>query len=177
MAPSLSACLHRGGTSALWSPPLDSLHQAHVLIMLVCPELDSVFQARSQKGRVEGKNHLPKPTCHVSSDVVQDTVGCLGCKCTLLSIKQPEKYFSNWKMANHVHLPKTVRRKIHRTTRLVNLLATYLHPYITYRASHPQKAFHDSSLTWIGKYGFTKRKYCLTNLSLMKQLDVREQAK
>lgn len=89
--------------------------------MLWSPELDTVLQTRSHKSRVERENDLPQPACHISFDAVQDTVGCLDCKCTWLSIKQTEKFFGNWNMANHIHLPKTVRRKIHRTTRLVNL--------------------------------------------------------
>jgi len=51
--------------------------------MLGAPELDAVLQVGSHQSRVEGQNHLPQPAGHASLDVAQDTVGLLGCKCTL----------------------------------------------------------------------------------------------
>jgi len=46
-------------------------------------ELDAVLQVVSQKGRVRGQNHLPRPTGHNSVDATQDIVGFVGWKCTL----------------------------------------------------------------------------------------------
>ncbi|KAK4810711.1 hypothetical protein QYF61_007685 [Mycteria americana] len=65
------------------SPPLDSLQQVHVLLVLRAPELDAVLQVRSYQSRVEGQNHLPRPAGHASFDAAQDTVGLLGCERTL----------------------------------------------------------------------------------------------
>jgi len=39
----------------------------------------------SHKSGVEGQNRLPCPAGHASLDAAQDTVGFLGCKCTLLA--------------------------------------------------------------------------------------------
>ncbi|KAK4829762.1 hypothetical protein QYF61_006486 [Mycteria americana] len=66
-------------------PPLDSLQQVHVLLMLGAPELDTVLQVGWHKSRVEGENHHPRPAGHASFDAAQDTVDFLGCKRTLLS--------------------------------------------------------------------------------------------
>ena len=38
----------------LCGPPLDSLQQLHVLLVLAAPELDTVLQVRSSKSRLEG---------------------------------------------------------------------------------------------------------------------------
>ncbi|KAK4827563.1 hypothetical protein QYF61_019187 [Mycteria americana] len=67
----------------LHGPPLDLLQQLHVLLMLRPPELHAVLQMGSHKSGVEGQNHLPQPAGHASFDAAQDTVGFLGCKCTL----------------------------------------------------------------------------------------------
>ncbi|KAK4823457.1 hypothetical protein QYF61_002293 [Mycteria americana] len=67
----------------LRGPPLDSLQQVDVLLMLGAPELNAVLQAGSRKSRIEGQNHLPQPAGHASFDAAQDTVGFLGCKRTL----------------------------------------------------------------------------------------------
>ncbi|KAK4830572.1 hypothetical protein QYF61_011750 [Mycteria americana] len=64
-------------------PPLDSLQQVHVLLMLGAPELNAVLQVGSHESRVQGENHFPQPADHASFDAAQDTVGFLGCKCTL----------------------------------------------------------------------------------------------
>ncbi|KAK4815374.1 hypothetical protein QYF61_001362 [Mycteria americana] len=64
-------------------PPLDPLQQVHVLPVLRAPELDAVLQVRSHQTRVEGQNPLPRPAGHASFDAAQDTVGFLGCECTL----------------------------------------------------------------------------------------------
>ncbi|KAK4827794.1 hypothetical protein QYF61_021747 [Mycteria americana] len=66
------------------APPLDSLQQVHVLLMLGAPELNAVLQVGSHKSRVEGENPPPRPAGHASFDAAQDTVGSLGCKRTLL---------------------------------------------------------------------------------------------
>ncbi|KAK4813652.1 hypothetical protein QYF61_014951 [Mycteria americana] len=50
----LQASDHLGG------PPLDSLQQVQVLLMLGAPELDAVLQVGSPKSGVEGENHLPR---------------------------------------------------------------------------------------------------------------------
>ncbi|NXC65955.1 LBN protein, partial [Anhinga anhinga] len=46
--------------------------------------LDAALQVGSHQSRVEGQNHLPRPAGHASFDAAQDTLGFLGCKCTLL---------------------------------------------------------------------------------------------
>ncbi|KAK4810857.1 hypothetical protein QYF61_008829 [Mycteria americana] len=66
-------------------PPLDSLQQLHVLLVLRAPELDAVLQVRSHQSGVEWQNHLPRPAGHASFDAAQDTVGLLGCERTLLA--------------------------------------------------------------------------------------------
>ncbi|KAK4828770.1 hypothetical protein QYF61_000795 [Mycteria americana] len=64
----------------LCGPPLDSLQQVHVLLMLGAPEVNVVLQVGSHESGVEGENHLPRPAGHASFDAAQDTVGLLGCK-------------------------------------------------------------------------------------------------
>ncbi|KAK4822933.1 hypothetical protein QYF61_023433 [Mycteria americana] len=66
-------------------PPLDPLQQLHVLLVLRAPELDAVLQVGSHQSRAEGQNHLPRPAGHASFDAAQDTVGLLGCECTLMA--------------------------------------------------------------------------------------------
>ncbi|KAK4827196.1 hypothetical protein QYF61_015224 [Mycteria americana] len=66
-------------------PPLDPIQQVHVLPVLRAPELDTVLQVGSHQSRVEGWNHFPRPAGHASFDAAQDTVGLLGCECTLLA--------------------------------------------------------------------------------------------
>ncbi|KAK4828307.1 LOW QUALITY PROTEIN: hypothetical protein QYF61_025319 [Mycteria americana] len=68
----------------LCGPPLGSLQQVHVLLMLGAPQLNTVLQVGSHKSGVEGQNHLPQPTSHTSFDAAQDATGFVGCKCTLL---------------------------------------------------------------------------------------------
>ncbi|KAK4815415.1 hypothetical protein QYF61_001403 [Mycteria americana] len=80
--PQLSQPFFIGGvfypSDHLRGPPLDPLQQ------------DSSTAGRStpvgtyQEG-VEGQNHPPRPAGHASSDAAQDTVGFLGCECTLLA--------------------------------------------------------------------------------------------
>ncbi|KAK4814468.1 hypothetical protein QYF61_018986 [Mycteria americana] len=69
-------------------PPLHGLQQLHVLLVLRAPELDAVLQVRSHQSRVEGQNLLPRPAGHASFNAAQDTVGLLGCECTLLAHAQ-----------------------------------------------------------------------------------------
>ena len=66
-------------------PPLDSLQQVHVCLMLGALELDTVLQVGSYKSGVEGENHLPRPGGHTSFDAAQDVIGFLGCERTLLA--------------------------------------------------------------------------------------------
>ena len=61
--------------------PLDPLQHIHVL--LVMDESDAGLRVGSHWNGVEGQNHLPCPAGHAAFDVAQDTVGLLGCKCTL----------------------------------------------------------------------------------------------
>jgi len=85
-APTLSAFRHRRGAPALWSSlwaPLDPLQQVHVFPVLRAPELDTGLQVGSHQSRAEEQNHLPLPAGHAFLDAAQDTVGLLGCKCTL----------------------------------------------------------------------------------------------
>ncbi|KAK4810127.1 LOW QUALITY PROTEIN: hypothetical protein QYF61_009522, partial [Mycteria americana] len=85
------SCPRRRGAPALASfswPPLDPLQQLHALLVLRAPELDAVLQVRSHQSRVEWQNPLPRPAGHASFDAAQDTVGILGCKCTLLAYVQ-----------------------------------------------------------------------------------------
>ncbi|KAK4830181.1 hypothetical protein QYF61_008972 [Mycteria americana] len=64
-------------------PPLDPLQQVHVFPVLRTPELDAALQVGSHQSRAEGQNHLPRPAGHAAFDAAQDTVGFLGCECTL----------------------------------------------------------------------------------------------
>ncbi|KAK4814330.1 hypothetical protein QYF61_014844 [Mycteria americana] len=66
-------------------PPLDSLQQLHVLLVLRAPELDAALQVGSHQSGVEGQNPLPRPAGHASFDASQGTVGLLGCERTLLA--------------------------------------------------------------------------------------------
>ncbi|PKU41506.1 hypothetical protein llap_8184 [Limosa lapponica baueri] len=54
-----------------------------VLPVLRTPELDTVLQVRSQKSRVEGQNHLPRPADPTSFDATQDVIDFLCCQYTL----------------------------------------------------------------------------------------------
>lgn len=56
-----------------------------IVLVLGTPELDTVLHVGSHKSRIEGKNPLSQVAGHFSFDVAQDTVGFLGCRCTLLS--------------------------------------------------------------------------------------------
>jgi len=67
----------------LRGPTPDLLQHPNVLFVLGNSELDAVLQVVSQKGRVRGQNHLPRPTGHNSVDATQDIVGFVGWKCTL----------------------------------------------------------------------------------------------
>jgi len=44
----------------------------------------TILQVGFHRSRAEGQNHLPRPAGHPSFDAAQDTVGLLGCRCTLL---------------------------------------------------------------------------------------------
>ena len=46
------------------------------------------LQLRPHRCRVEGPDHPPRPAGHASFDAVQDTVGFLGCKGTMLAHAQ-----------------------------------------------------------------------------------------
>jgi len=72
----------------LCGPPLGSLQQLRVLLVLGAPELDVGLQVGSHQSRVEGQNSLPQPAGHASLDAVQDTVGLLGCERTLVACVQ-----------------------------------------------------------------------------------------
>ena len=67
----------------LHGPSVDLLQQSHVLLVLGAPGLIAVLQLGSHKSRIEGQNHLPWSASHISLDATLDTVGFLGCKCTL----------------------------------------------------------------------------------------------
>ena len=70
-------------------------------------------------------------------------------------------------MANHVHLPKTVRKNIHRTTGLVSLTlipTKFIEQILLEKIS---RLMDSNNLTWNSKYGFNKSKSCLINLSSM----------
>jgi len=66
-------------------PPLDSLQKIHIFLQLGALDLAAVLQIRPHKDRAEREDHLPHPAGHLASDAVQDTVGLLDCKCTLLA--------------------------------------------------------------------------------------------
>jgi len=68
----------------LCHPPLDPLQQLHILLVLGAPELDAGLQVGSHKSGAEGQNPLPCPAGHAAGDAAQDTVGLLGCRCTLV---------------------------------------------------------------------------------------------
>jgi len=46
--------------------------------VLRAPEFYTGIQTGSHQNRAEGKNHLPGPAGHASSDAAQDAVGFLG---------------------------------------------------------------------------------------------------
>jgi len=52
--------------------------------VLRAPGLDTVLQVGFHQSRVEWQTHLSRPAGHTAFDAAQDTVGLLGCKCTLL---------------------------------------------------------------------------------------------
>ncbi|CAM9952029.1 unnamed protein product, partial [Bubo scandiacus] len=56
--------------------------------MLEAPELNTGLHVGSHKSGVEEENHLPRPAGDTSLDAAQDTVGFLGCECTLLAHTQ-----------------------------------------------------------------------------------------
>ena len=74
---------------SLCDSALDSLKQFLVLLELGGPELDTLFQMRSHRGRVEGEENFSQPINHPSSNTLQDTVGCLGHKGTVLAHGHP----------------------------------------------------------------------------------------
>lgn len=53
--------------------------------MLVVPRLDAVLQVGSNENGVEQDNHLLHPAGHAAFNAVQDIVGFLGYRCTLLA--------------------------------------------------------------------------------------------
>ncbi|KAK4818005.1 hypothetical protein QYF61_004118 [Mycteria americana] len=61
-------------------PPLDLLQQLHVLVLQSWTQY-----CRWDLTRAEGQNHLSRPAGHAAFDAAQDTVGLLGCQCTLLA--------------------------------------------------------------------------------------------
>ena len=54
-------------------------------LVLRAPELDAGLQVGSHQSEAEGQNHLPWPAGHASLDADQDTIGFLGCECTLVA--------------------------------------------------------------------------------------------
>ena len=50
--------------------------------------MDAVLQVGSHESRAEEQDQLPRPAGHASFDAVQDTVGFLGCKGTMLAHAQ-----------------------------------------------------------------------------------------
>ena len=66
-------------------PPLVPFQQLRVFPVLRAPELNAGLQGRSHQSRVEGQNNFPQPAGHTSFDAVQDMIGFLGCKHTLLA--------------------------------------------------------------------------------------------
>ncbi|KAJ7413989.1 hypothetical protein WISP_87148 [Willisornis vidua] len=69
----------------LHGPPLDSLQQVHIFLVLSTPELYAAFQVGSHESGVQRENHFPQPAGYTSFDAAQNTIGFLGCKHTLLS--------------------------------------------------------------------------------------------
>ena len=77
----------------LGGSPLDLLQQLYTPPVLETPDLDAVLQIGPHMGRVEGDNHLPHSTGHLSFDTAQSTADLLGCKSTLLALVQ---VFIHW---------------------------------------------------------------------------------
>lgn len=69
--------------SYLCGPPLDSLQQVPVLLMLGLPALE----VGSHQSGVGG-GESPPLTCWSSLDAAQDVAGFLGCECRLLAHMQ-----------------------------------------------------------------------------------------
>lgn len=83
-----STFLCRRGTPLsddLCGPPLDLLQHPHFLLVLRAPCLDIVLQVGSDEDRIERDNHLVHSAGHLSSDSVQDTVGLLIYRSTMLN--------------------------------------------------------------------------------------------
>ena len=72
----------------------------YVCPVLKTPHLDTALYMRPHQHRVEVQDRLPYPAGHASFDAVQDTVGFLVCKDTLLAHVQlsithyPQVFFS-----------------------------------------------------------------------------------
>ena len=66
-------------------PPLDHLQQLHIFPVLEAPDLDAVCQLGPHKGRTGEDSRLSCLAGQTSSDGAHDTIGLLGCKCTLLT--------------------------------------------------------------------------------------------
>ena len=72
----------------LSGPPLDPFQDLSAFLVLEAPGLDAVLQMGPHKSRVEGNNNVPLPAGHPFFNAAQNTVGLLGCKCTLLAYVQ-----------------------------------------------------------------------------------------
>lgn len=105
---------------------LDPLKQLHVLVLLA-PDLDTLFQKGLHEGRAEGSNCAICFTGHPSFDATQDAVDLPSCKCSLWAVSR----FSFTKGDSQVHLCKCTLSEFFPS------LYTYLRlPWPTRNTSH-----------------------------------------
>ncbi|KAK4817635.1 hypothetical protein QYF61_021781 [Mycteria americana] len=70
-------------------PSLDTLQHLNVSLVVRGPKLNTVFEVRPHRCRVQGDHHFPTPAGHTVSDTSQDAIGFLGHLGTLLAHIQP----------------------------------------------------------------------------------------
>ncbi|KAK4817221.1 hypothetical protein QYF61_003745 [Mycteria americana] len=66
-------------------PSLDTLQHLNVSFVVRGPKLNTVFEVRPHRCRVQGHDHFPSPAGHTISDTSQDAIGFLGHLGTLLA--------------------------------------------------------------------------------------------
>ncbi|KAK4825851.1 hypothetical protein QYF61_003102 [Mycteria americana] len=70
-------------------PSLDTLQHLNVSLVVGGPKLNTVFEVRPHRCRVQGHDHFPSPAGHAISNTSQDAIGFLGRLGTLLAHIQP----------------------------------------------------------------------------------------
>ncbi|KAK4828096.1 hypothetical protein QYF61_023458 [Mycteria americana] len=70
-------------------PSLDTLQHLNIPLVVGGPKLNTVFEVRPHRCRVQGHDHFPTPAGHAIFDTSQDAIGFLGRLGTLLAHIQP----------------------------------------------------------------------------------------